>query len=44
MSDLKTVPNKQDLETYLSRVDDVKKREACIVVKDLMEEVTGVGP
>ena len=44
MSDLKTVLNKQDVETYLSRVDDVKKRKACIVVKDLMKEVTGVGP
>ena len=36
--------NKQDVETYLSRGDDVKKREACIVAKDLMEEVPGVEP
>lgn len=43
-SDLKTVPNERDVETYLNSVVDSKKREACIVVKNLMEEVTGDEP
>jgi len=41
MSDIKTKPTDQDVYTYLNSVTDEKKREACSVILELMEEVTG---
>lgn len=44
MSDLKTKPNDQEVESYLNSVADERKREACSIVLNLMEEVTGSEP
>ena len=44
MSDLKTKPNNQDVYSYLNKLTDEKKREACNLVLALMEEVTGSKP
>lgn len=44
MSDLQTKPKDQDVYTFLNSEADEKKREACNIVLELMEEVTGSEP
>ena len=41
MAELKTKPNDQDVEAFLSSVENEKKRQASYTIKELMEEVTG---
>ena len=41
MTELKTQPNDQDVEAFLNGVDDAHKRQACFVVKEIMEQATG---
>jgi hypothetical protein len=44
MSDLKTKPNNQSVETYLNSVEPQQKREDCTAILKLMQEVTGEAP
>jgi len=44
MSELKTKPNDQSVEEYLTRVDDDKKRQDSTTILALMKEVTGAEP
>jgi hypothetical protein len=44
MSELKTKPNDQSVEEYLTRVDDDKKRQDSATILTLMKEVTGAEP
>jgi hypothetical protein len=41
MAELKTQPNDQDVEAFLNGVEDAHKRQACFVVKEIMEQATG---
>ena len=44
MSENKTVPNKQNVDEFLSKVEDVRKREDSYTVLELMQEITGLEP
>jgi hypothetical protein len=44
MSELKTKPNDQSVEEYLTRVDDDKKRQESTTILALLKEVTGAEP
>lgn len=44
MSELKTKPNDESVEEYLSTVDDDKKRRDSATILALMKEVTGAEP
>lgn len=44
MSDLKTRPTGQDVEEFLSQIDDPKRQQDCRVVAAMMREVTGAEP
>lgn len=41
MAELKTKPTDQDVEAFLNGVEDEQKRQACFVVKEIMEQATG---
>lgn len=44
MAELKTAPNEQDVQAFLDRVEDGKKRHDCFTVLQLMQEITGEKP
>ena len=43
MAELKTRENEGDVEAFLARVENEKRREDCRVVVDLMADITGEG-
>src|SRR5689334_21036690 len=44
MSENKTVPTKQNVDEFLGKVDDERKREDSYTVLELMQEVSGLEP
>ena len=44
MSELKTKPNDDDVETFLATVENQNRREDCRAVMEMMHEVTGEEP
>ena len=44
MAELKTKKNEASVDAFLDSVNDEKKRDACRVVADIMQEVTGAEP
>lgn len=44
MSDLKTQPTDQDVESFLNSIEDEQKRTDCFELLELMTEITGEPP
>ena len=44
MAELKTKPNDQDVNQFIESIQEADKREACQVLVQLMQEVTGEPP
>jgi hypothetical protein len=44
MADLKTVPNDQSVQAFLNQVEDDTRRQDCLALLRLMQEVTGQPP
>lgn len=44
MAELKTRPNEADVTTFLESVADKARRQDCLAVLELMQEVTGCPP
>ena len=44
MSDLKTKPNNQSVETYLNNIELQQRQNDCLAILKLMQEVTGETP
>jgi len=44
MAENKTTPNNQDVEQFLNRVDDERKRKDSFTILELMKQVTGREP
>ncbi len=44
MSEAKTRPTDQDVETFLQGIEDAQQRQDCHTILDLMREVTGAEP
>lgn len=44
MSDLKTKPNDQDVESFLNAIEDEQKRADCFELLDLLTKITGEPP
>ena len=44
MAENKTTPNNQDVEQFLNRVDDERKRKDSFTILELMKQVTGLEP
>jgi Domain of unknown function (DU1801) len=44
MAEQKTIPTGEDVEQYLSSIEDEKKRQDCFALLDLMRQVTGESP
>jgi hypothetical protein len=44
MSENKTVPTKLNVDEFLSKVEDTRKREDSYTVLEMMQEVTGLEP
>ena len=44
MAELKTKKNEKSVEAFLNGVEDEKKREACLIISEMMADITGEEP
>lgn len=44
MTELKTKPTDQSVEAFLNEIPDLKKRQDCFTLLELMKQVTGAEP